>query len=253
MTENFPDGTTIIRTGLPDQDLNIVFIFKPPKFTTDIVRSVREFFLDSNTNYEVVITKEAKEASIPIIRKLNLGVLRKEPGMFLDHLPDSSDGLPDHFEILRVKDMDELSAFFRTMNAGFGSPPDSFDPFIEQTRRRWTNARVLDTGDTVSFYLGYFHGRPVSTSLRFTTAHIAGIYAVSTLEAFRRRGFGKAMVSRALIEGKLEESCTTSFLQASEMGRPIYERMGYRILSEYEVWTEKIASLAGRQRFHIQV
>ena len=237
--EDFSDGTTIIKTGFQDQDFNVVFLFKPPRSSTEIVRSVRHLFLDSKTNYEVVVTPRAKEATIPIIRELDLGLLRKVPGMLLDDLPDSLRELPDNFEIRRVKDLDELSIFFKTMSAGFGSSPYSFDLFIKEMRQRSINIHKLHAEDGLSFYVGYFLGKPVSTSVRFTSDHIAGIYGVSTIGEFRRMGIGEAMVWRALFDGKLEEDCTMSFLQASEMGRPVYEKMGYHVISEYEEWVAK--------------
>lgn len=252
MIESFLDGNSVIRTGFPDQDLNVVFIFKPPECASEIVQSARQILVDSKANFEVVVSTEAKEAAFPIVRELNLTMLRKDPGMFLDRLPESVHGTPDNLEIRRVKSPDELSAFFKTMNEGFGSRSDLFDPFVEEIRQRWMNTSH-DTVETPSFYLGYYLGRPVSTSLRITTDGIAGIYGVSTLEQFRRRGFGEAMVQRALVDGRLEEACRTSFLQASEMGRPIYERIGYRVVSEYEVWSERRPMLVESQGIHVQV
>lgn len=236
--EEFPDHTTIVRTGFPDQELNIVFMLKPSKFAEEIVRSVRESFVDTKTDYEVVVSPEASETSKPIVRELDLTLLRKEPGMLMDSLPTSHRRQSKGFEIHRVENLDELLTFFKSMNAGFGSTSDSLHSYIETNRQRWIKAGKLNTRGS-SYYIGYHHGKPVATSVRYASDHIAGIFAVSTVEEFRRRGFGEAMVWRAVIDGKLEEDCNMSFLQASDMGRPLYERMGYRVLVEYDVWSQK--------------
>jgi predicted GNAT family acetyltransferase len=36
-----------------------------------------------------------------------------------------------------------------------------------------------------------------------------------------------------------ERGRTTSSLQASDAGRPIYERVGYRSLGEFEMWEKR--------------
>jgi predicted acetyltransferase len=64
------------------------------------------------------------------------------------------------------------------------------------------------------------------------TGDVAGIYFVSTLAEFRRRGFGEAMTWRAIADARTT-GCTLSYLQASRMGRHIYEGMGFRVFEEY--------------------
>ncbi len=53
---------------------------------------------------------------------------------------------------------------------------------------------------------------------------------VGTLEPFRRRGLGE-LVTRVVTNWAFGEGATLVTLQASPMGRPIYERMGYETVS----------------------
>jgi predicted GNAT family acetyltransferase len=76
---------------------------------------------------------------------------------------------------------------------------------------------------------------PVATAMRFSSHRIAGVFNVSTIPEYRRRGIGEAMTWRAAVDG-LAEGCIASALQASEMGLPIYQRMGYRQVLTYQVW-----------------
>jgi predicted acetyltransferase len=71
--------------------------------------------------------------------------------------------------------------------------------------------------------------------LRYTSHRIAGVHNVSTLPEFRGRGLGEAMTWHAALDGRAE-GCIASALQASAMGFPIYERMGYRHVVSYETW-----------------
>jgi GNAT superfamily N-acetyltransferase len=53
---------------------------------------------------------------------------------------------------------------------------------------------------------------------------------VGTLEPFRRRGLGE-LVTRVVTNWAFDEGATLVTLQASPMGRPIYERMGFETVS----------------------
>jgi ribosomal protein S18 acetylase RimI-like enzyme len=87
-------------------------------------------------------------------------------------------------------------------------------------------------------YVGYVGGKPATTSLRVRTGDVAGIYFVGTLPQFRRRGFGESMTWRAITDGRAD-GCKIGYLQASEMGRRIYQRMGFRVIEEYYEWKAK--------------
>ena len=84
-------------------------------------------------------------------------------------------------------------------------------------------------------YTGFLDGEPVATSALFMSNHVAGVYNVATLNAYRRRGFGEAMTWHAVREGAAA-GCGMASLQASEMGRPIYERMGFRLVAGYKTY-----------------
>lgn len=76
------------------------------------------------------------------------------------------------------------------------------------------------------FFLAYVDGEPAGTSSVCVTDEIAGIYGVATLEAFRRRGVASALTAAALQEGA-RKGCVIGALQPSDMGRPVYQRMGF--------------------------
>jgi len=61
-----------------------------------------------------------------------------------------------------------------------------------------------------------------------------GVYAVATTPSARGRGYGEALTWAAVAS----EPNLPATLQASEMGRPIYERMGFRTMASFTVWTK---------------
>lgn len=84
----------------------------------------------------------------------------------------------------------------------------------------------------VRVFTGYLAGRPVGTSIAIRTGDDAGVYGVGTAREARGRGVGTA-VSWAAVEAGLDWGCETVMLEASEMGEPIYARMGFRTVVRY--------------------
>jgi ribosomal protein S18 acetylase RimI-like enzyme len=220
----------IVKSALADPDFNVVFGFSRPRSLDKVEDSVRRLFLDENLPWELVTVPETSEFYAPLVKDLGLIHFRTTPGMILDPLPNSVPPQPRSLQIKEVVEFEEIRTFYRTGSLGFGAPPDSLDVLIEATAER-AHRQHSEGG----LYLGFVDGQPAATSLRFTTRKIGGIYFVSTLPQFRRRGFGEAMTWRAAVDGS-REGCTASYLQASEMGRPVYEKMGYRTIVEYQVW-----------------
>jgi GNAT superfamily N-acetyltransferase len=97
----------------------------------------------------------------------------------------------------------------------------------------FTPALLDATG--VEEYIGYAGEEPVATALLACTGEVAGIYNIGTLAGWRGRGIGEAMTRHAIEQGR-RAGCAIASLQASEMGRPVYERMGFRTLSHYRTF-----------------
>jgi len=92
------------------------------------------------------------------------------------------------------------------------------------------DARIL--AEDYRVWLGRADGRPVATATAFVGHGFVGVYAVATLEVARGRGYGEAVTWAAT----LCRPDLPATLQASEMGKPVYERMGYRTATTFTVW-----------------
>ena len=127
------------------------------------------------------------------------------------------------FEIRRVMDAIGLDDHRNVVTEGFGSSP--------AVALGTTCAELLDRPECV-VYVGRAGGAPVVSGLGWRTGRVIGVYAIATVPAARRRGYGAAMTARIVTEG-LAAGCDTAALQASELGRPIYERLGFRVDVRY--------------------
>ncbi|HET7446188.1 MAG TPA: GNAT family N-acetyltransferase [Solirubrobacterales bacterium] len=72
----------------------------------------------------------------------------------------------------------------------------------------------------------------VATGLAFEHDGDCGIFNVSTLEPFRRRGIAAAVTAR-LIAAARTAGCTTASLQSTPIAEGVYARLGFRYLGRF--------------------
>ena len=155
------------------------------------------------------------------------------PGMAMHPVPiEPSHGDIAGYEIRRAIDRAGLEDHIHTAAAGFD--------MAEELIRGVVAPNLLDRDD-VAIYIGYTDGEPVATGLGFRTGSTIGVYNIATVESSRGRGYGAAMTRRVVADG-LAAGCDVAILQASPMGLPIYERLGFRTVVEYMGYVEPPAT-----------
>jgi len=221
-------GVTVVRTGIPG--FNMAFALAGPFSPREASRTIKRLYSKDEFPWSLVTTASASGAMEPLIRKHGLVQSLVEPGMVQSPIPGRCPPPPRKLDIRQVEDQDELLTFSRTGAASFGIHAANLDALAKGLAKG-----VGDGSFRGGCYLGYYDGKPVATSLRYTSGRVAGIYFVATAKEYRRRGIGEAMTWRAAVDGR-KEKCSISVLQASEMGRPVYEGMGYRTVTNYQIW-----------------
>ena len=100
--------------------------------------------------------------------------------------------------------------------------------------------------DRAAFYLMserndcYFYGYKenndmIGTALLYTKDGNAGLHEVGVFKEYRRRGIAAALVRHALQQA-VSDGAAFSTLQASPMGKPLYEALGFREVSRIQTW-----------------
>jgi N-acetylglutamate synthase len=125
--------------------------------------------------------------------------------------------------IERVADREGLGAAAAVAAAGFEAPPGSLDPL-------YTTDIAAIPG--LSTYVATVDGRPVSTAISWTGDGGVGIFNVATPPEYRGRGYGRAVTQMAVTDG-FAAGAALAWLQASEMGDPVYRAMGFRQVEKY--------------------
>lgn len=92
--------------------------------------------------------------------------------------------------------------------------------------------------DAAHLYVARVDGKPVASTIALDHEGDCLIGLVATLPEARGRGLATALMTRALLDAR-ERGCETTSLQATTMGQPVYERMGYRDLGPLHMWERR--------------
>jgi GNAT superfamily N-acetyltransferase len=87
-------------------------------------------------------------------------------------------------------------------------------------------------------YVTPAEGEPLSCLMTYDNDDDCVILLVATASEARGRGLASALLARALEDARAR-GCATSSLQATTMGRPVYERLGYRPLETLQMWERR--------------
>ena len=223
------DGVALFATGLPFTLFNRVFVAGENASAAafeDAIATLRE----RGAPFSVDLRRGADDPLIPAI--LATGLVREPdeapvPGMALAPIPASVPA-PADLVIERAVDEPGLERHIQALFNGYGIPDTFARPIM-------TPAMLAN--DSLAIYTGLLDGTPVVSGFGVRTGRTIGVYNIATVPDARRRGFGEAMTARIAADGGAS-GCDLAILQASTMGFPIYSRMGYRTVVEYDSYAE---------------
>jgi GNAT superfamily N-acetyltransferase len=103
---------------------------------------------------------------------------------------------------------------------------------------QFTGALELMDPGLAHAYVARVDGVPAACTVALDEERDCCITFVATLPQARGRGLAAGLMRRALLDAR-ERGCETSSLQATTMGQPLYERLGYRDLGAIEMWERR--------------
>jgi ribosomal protein S18 acetylase RimI-like enzyme len=137
-------------------------------------------------------------------------VTEEEPALVMEGAPAALPAAPPELTVRRVGDEAGLEDFFAVSRGG----------------RRWVPSAEAACDPRVAVLVGYLDGEAVATARVSGHGAVADIMGVETRPEHRRRGYGTAM-TWAAVGAARGMGCGAFLLTATEMGFPVYVRMGF--------------------------
>ena len=215
------DDLILTAGGGDGPDFNIAFVLGP--VPPEHVFARANAFFDA-TGYAIVVESGAAQPVENVIRAQGWQLDEEEPALALALIPTPPPP-PTSLTIRSVATDADFADFMA----------------VSQTVHRWIPSLAAARDPAVALLVGYDGDEPVATSRIARYGNVGDITGVVTLPTHRRRGFGTAMTWAAIAEGA-RRGCTAMTLTATEMGYPVYQRMGFVPVCTYRTYLPPVAS-----------
>lgn len=219
-------GVALVLTGLPLRVFNQVIV-EDEGASADAIAAAVAVARARGDRFVVNLRAGTDDRYLGLMDSLGLVPFPDNPwmpGMALHPLPPPGTAVPvAGHEIRRIEDAAGIADHVNAAADGFGMPREWLQSIISED---------LLEAPGFTGYVGYTNGQPVSAGLAIRTGRTIGVYNIATIESARRQGHGAAMTMRIVDDGAAA-GCDVAILQASNMGQPIYERLGFRTVVRY--------------------
>ena len=219
-------GRTLERDGLvasivpnaPDSPtLNAAVALEPDKAPEYLAELAHKYQLAKVRRWGVWLDGGASLAA-QALSQAGLMVTAASPGMgaALDRIADDDEPHPA-----------DLKTVGRVNDLAYGN----FDGRLERTLTPLPNG-------VLKGYRVDVEGSPAAVALALHHGDDCGVSFVATVPKQRRRGLATLVMRQALVDAQ-RHGCTTTTLQATEVGEQLYMNLGYRRLCVMQLWERR--------------
>jgi len=222
------DGLAVCLTGVPLAPFNPTVIERLPSDPEAAVRRAEAHYEGTGLSLGIDLEPSLHAPVRDAAHRAGLTMVESRPGMALAVTDVPALPPPPGVEVFRVQDPAVLDEVVEVDAAAFGGDAAT-------TRLFLPDAVLEDPAQRV--YAARVDGRLVSVGESTTLDGVVGVFGVATVPAYRRRGIGAAVTAYLLADRAGEADLAV--LDASDLGLGVYERLGFRTTSTWEVWVRE--------------
>jgi len=221
-------GINYVDSSLSCDTFNVIHISDGGKALTENIIEAVNYYRTRQLPYCVWVCKENLTENVKAaIDRLTLKQQNLEPGMVLNLGNYKPIQNTSHENAVIGNDMKLIQDYAEVVAKNW-TPPDL--NVLEYYSK--TTSTILNS-NAVKYSIYYQENKPVSViELFISNDKTVGLYGLATLENYRGKGIGTALLTFALNKCK-ELGFSNVILQASEDGFGIYKKLGFKIHTEY--------------------
>jgi GNAT superfamily N-acetyltransferase len=230
-------GWTAVFCCIPNPFFNLAFVDGPVRGAAGAERigqEVCDFAAGQSQPWILVVCHQVVEGPFDdvcgALGGLGLNPALTMTGMVADRLVPPARALPP-VEFRRVASEETRLAICHINNQAYGMTEPSGDDLVLAGERMWQ-------ADGTFGVVGYVGTEPVSCSATFLVDGRRYVGWVATLPGHQRRGYAEAAMRHSLELAAEASGIARTVLHATAAGRPVYERMGYRPMAHYTLFTK---------------
>ncbi|MEX0783621.1 MAG: GNAT family N-acetyltransferase [Dehalococcoidia bacterium] len=214
---------SLMYSGLPDGRSNIGVLRREPENVVDALVRAEEWFEQHGVT-SIRLDLRSKDDA-PMLAAAEVSGYSRwwvEPAMSMDPLPERWEGIP-RLEVRQVETEEEVRAYVELE--------------AEEHAESWFQAAMTRTAMRMEGHVllvGSADGAPVARSMAVVRDGVVGVHNVYVPPSARQRGYGAAITAATVDVGR-ELGARAACLEASEMGAPVYRRMGFVRRYDYVV------------------
>jgi GNAT superfamily N-acetyltransferase len=222
------DGVVVCLTNLPDDEQNAALIEREPADAAAALARAERIFVDHGRSLGFDVGRGRHPDVDAALRAMGLELVASRPAMAMRVDDVAPPQVPGGVEILRVTDPQLLADLVEVEVGAFETDRIVAEGLLAASQLRLPNVRL---------YAAIADDRAVAQAVTNTQRGAVGVFGVATLPEYRRRGIGTAITAFAIDD--VRDEADLAWLQSTDMGRPLYERMGFRPVSDWDVWVRQ--------------
>jgi len=214
----YSDGVFFGVTGLQLSVFNAAIVEDPHRLTEDRIARIDQAFAAMQLPYSIQVYSETMIPDFaPLLHSLGYAEIFTDPLMVHRSVLDLSGAEPNpNVRVTSVQTAEDEKLYCDLVVRGFDLIGASAVEFLHVLLKMRENFHII----------GWLEDQPVGAGTVSLCGGEAGVYNVTTLPWARRQGVAMAMMN-ALHSFALQNGFPGTALAASNMGVPLYERLGY--------------------------
>ena len=205
-------------TGAPLPNFNTFIPLTLTGLTDDSLADAAAFFNTRHTYYSVSLEEHRVPDGTEYLSKRRYQPLPPHPIMILDDLPPER--IPvEGLTIEQLATVPAMTGFYSVLEAVYDYTIDEVTLLFPMTQLQEPR---------VKHFAGYVDGVPITIATAVYCDSIVSIWNLSTLDAFRRRGYAKALVNHILVSA-YDDGFDASLIYATPMSFSLFGHLNYKL------------------------